>query len=542
MGTVAEPKYYTSGFIRLTRPQFIGTLSGLMACLLLAALDQTIVGTAEPRIIASLSGFDRYPWVATTYLLTSTICMPIFAKLSDIYGRKWFFLIGAIMFVASSGLCGFAGQMNFLPIDGMGQLIVFRGLQGLGAGIMFGLVFTIVGDIFSPAERGKFQGLFASVWGAASIFGPTLGGYLTDHLSWRWCFYVNLPVGVLAIAAIWLEFPAFKPQGVRRIIDWFGVATLIACLVPLLLALTWVTEHGWTSTRVESLLAVAAVMLVAFIFVETKAPEPLLPLSLFSDPIIRVCSLANFMVGIGMFGVIIYLPLFMQGVLGVSATRSGSLLTPMMLAAVFGNIFGGQVTSRVGKYKFLAIVGSVLLALGMIVFATMTIDTPNWEVVIGMILCGLGMGFVQPVYTVAVQNTAPRQHMGTATASTQFFRAIGSTVGVAAFGSVLLTLYKHEFDAGVPAGTPAAALKPFSNPLLLPMIRPQLEEGFGKYPGGLRLLAKLFENVKFSLAHGIHQIFIAGAVIMCIAIVWNLTLKEIPLRGHAKEAPAPAME
>ena len=213
----------------------------------------------------------------------------------------------------------------------MNQLIVFRGLQGLGAGIMFGLVFTIVGDVFSPIERGKYQGLFASMWGAASIFGPTLGGLLTDHLSWRWCFYVNLPVGIIAIAAIYLEFPYFHPQGVRRIIDWFGVVTLIGCLVPLLLALTWVTNYGWSSTRVESLLAVAVVMLCAFLYAETNAAEPLIPLSLFRDPIIRVCSIANFVLGMGMFGVIIYLPLFMQGVLGVSATQSGSLLTPLML-------------------------------------------------------------------------------------------------------------------------------------------------------------------------------------------------------------------
>ncbi|HWZ30265.1 MAG TPA: MDR family MFS transporter [Bryobacteraceae bacterium] len=541
MGTATEQKFYTSGFIRLSRPQFIGTLAGLMMCLLLAALDQTIVGTAEPRIIASLSGFDRYPWVATTYLLTSTICMPIFAKLSDIYGRKGFFLLGAVVFVASSGLCGGAGNMTFFPFDGMGQLIVFRGLQGLGAGIMFGLVFTIVGDIFSPAERGKFQGLFASVWGAASIFGPTLGGYLTDHLSWRWCFWVNLPVGVIAIAAIWLEFPAFRPQGVRRIIDWWGVFTLVSCLVPLLLALTWVTQYGWTSTRVESLLAIAVVMLAAFIYVETKAPEPLLPLSLFSDPIIRVCSLANFMVGIGMFGVIIYLPLFMQGVLGVSATRSGSLLTPMMLAAVTGNIVGGQITSRVGKYKKLAVAGSLLIAAGMIVFARLDMSTPHWMVVLGMILCGLGMGFVQPVYTVAVQNSAPRQHMGTATASTQFFRAIGSTVGVAAFGSVLLSIYHRDFAKGVPPLTPAKLLQYFDNPLMLPLIRPQLEAAVRPYPGGPKLLQTLFDNVKFSLAHGIQVIFIAGAVIMTAAILWNLTLREIPLRGHEK-APPPAME
>ncbi len=536
MGTAAETAY-TSGFIRLTRPQFIGTMAGLMMCLLLAALDQTIVGTAEPRIIASLAGFDRYPWVATAYLLTCTICVPVFAKLSDIYGRKGFFLLGAVVFVGSSALCGAAGNMNFLPIDGMGQLIVFRGLQGLGAGIMFGLVFTIVGDIFSPIERGKYQGLFASVFGAASIFGPTLGGYLTDHFSWRWCFYVNLPVGIIAIAAIYFEFPNFKPQGVRRIIDWLGVFTLVGCLVPLLLALTWVTDYGWSSPRVEWLLVTAAAMLAAFLRVETHAPEPLLPLSLFRDPIIRVCSVANFVVGIGMFGVIIYLPLFMQGVLGVSATRSGSLLTPMMLAAVTGNIVGGQTVSRTGKYKILAISGSMLIAAGMIVFASMDANTSHSFVVFGMVLSGVGMGFVQPVYTIAVQNSAPRHNMGTATASTQFFRQIGSTVGVAMFGSVLLTMYKRDFTNAVPQGTPGIALKPFSNPLMLPLIRPQLDAGFGRYPGGLKLLHTLLENVRVSLVHGIQVIFLVGAIIMSAAVVLNLFLREIPLRGQTETAP-----
>jgi EmrB/QacA subfamily drug resistance transporter len=538
METPAEPKYYTSGFIRLTKPQFIGTLAGLMLCLLLAALDQTIVGTAEPRIIAQLSGFDRYPWVATAYLLTSTICIPIFAKLSDIYGRKGFFLLGATTFVASSALCGAAGKMDFLGIDGMNQLIVFRGLQGLGAGIMFGLVFTIVGDVFSPIERGKYQGLFASMWGAASIFGPTLGGYLTDHFSWRWCFLVNLPVGIVAIIAIYLEFPNFRPQGVRRIIDWFGVMTLVGCLVPLLLAMTWATEYGWSSTRVESLLAVAMLMLCAFLYVETKAEEPLLPLVLFKDPIIRVSSIANFVLGIGMFGVIIYLPLFMQGVLGISATKSGSLLTPLMLGAVTGNILGGQLTSRTGKYKVLSIVGASLIAIGMIQFARLDANSTQSAVVLGMVIAGLGMGCVQPVYTVAVQNSAPRQHMGTATASSQFFRSIGSTTGVAMFGSILLTIYHREFAAGVPAGTPPEALKYFSNPLMLSIIRPQLEAEFGRRPGGLHLLNVLFADVKTSLEHGVEFIFFIGAIILTAAVVLNFFLKEIPLRGKSASEPA----
>ena len=505
--------------------------------LLLAALDQTIVGTAEPRIIAQLSGFDRYPWVATAYLLASTICVPVFAKLSDIYGRKWFVLAGAAIFVGSSALCGAAGNLK-LPLDGMNQLIVFRGLQGVGAGIMFGLIFTIVGDIFSPVERGKYQGLFASIWGLASIFGPTLGGYITDHLSWRWCFYVNLPVGIVAIVAMYFYFPAFHPQGVRRIIDWMGVLTLIGCLVPLLLALTWATDYGWTSARVEGLLAVAAAMLIAFLFTERHAQEPLLPLTLFHDPVITVCAIASFTLGVGMFGVIIYLPLFMQGVMGVSATQSGSLLTPLMLAAVTGNIFGGQMVSRRGRYKKLAIAGAAFIAAGMVVFAMMDATTVRAQVVLGMVICGLGMGFVQPVYTVAVQNAAPREHMGTATASVQFFRSIGSTMGVAIFGSVLLTMYKREFANGVPHATPGIALKAFSNPLMLPLIRPQLEAGFGRYPGGLELLARLFENVKTSLVHGIHTIFVVGAAIMTGAILVNLALREVPLRGHASTAVA----
>src|SRR5204863_7163610 len=281
----ADTQYHTSGIVPLTRPQLVGTLTGLLLAALLAAIDQTIVGTAEPRIIAQLSGFDRYPWIATAYLLTSTISVPIFASLSDIYGRKPFFMLGAILFVLTSALCGAAGKLTFLPLDGMGQLILFRGLQGIGAGMILGLIFTIIGDVFSPTERGRYQGLFASVFGLSSIFGPTLGGWLTDAVSWRACFLVNLPVGVIVVTTIYLQFPHLKRRGTRRHLDWAGFATLIGCVVPLLLALTWVTQYGWGSTRVESLLALAVVMLLAFLFVETRAPEPVIPLSIFRNPV-----------------------------------------------------------------------------------------------------------------------------------------------------------------------------------------------------------------------------------------------------------------
>ena len=525
----------TPGFHNLNRQQMIGTMAGLMLTLLLAALDQTIVGTAMPRIISQLNGFDRYPWVTTAYLLTSTICVPIFAKLSDIYGRKWFFLAGSAVFVLASALCGASGEMPWIPGDGMAQLIFFRGLQGAGAGMIIGLLFTIIGDVFAPAERARYQGFFAAVWGMASIFGPTLGGWITDRYSWRWTFYVNLPVGLLAIAAIFFEFPYFRPHGVKRVIDWLGVGSLIGCLVPLLLALTWATDYGWGSQRVVILLATSTVMLALFLLAESRAPEPLLPLWLFRDPIIAVSSVAIFIVGIGMFGVILYVPLFMQGVLGVSATHSGSLLTPLLIAAVIGSVATGQIISRTGRYRWLAVGGAPLATIGMFLMAAMDGSTTEREVIRNMIIAGIGIGIMQPIYTLVVQNVAPPQQMGAATASTQFFRSIGSTVGVALFGSVLLSLYHEHFRAHVPAGTPARALVPFNNPLQLIQIRPRLEAAFGMYPGGPQLLQALMNNVHDALVKGLHAIFLVGAILMAAATVVNLFLREVPLR---KRAPA----
>ena len=530
-----EIAYATAGLVRLTKPQLAGTLIGLLLAALLAAIDQTIVGTAEPRIIASLSGFDRYPWVATAYLLTSTLSVPIFASLSDIYGRKPFFLLGALLFVVTSALCGLAGDLTFLPIDGMNQLILFRGLQGVGAGMVMGLLFTIVGDIFSPAERGRYVGLFSAVWGVASIFGPTLGGWLTDQWSWRACFWVNLPVGAIAVWAIYLEFPHMKPSASARRLDWSGFATLSACVIPLLLALTWVPEHGWGSTRVVSLIAVATMMLAAFLWVESRSAEPMIPLELFRNPVIRICSACVFVLGAGMFGVIIYLPLFMQGVLGVSATRSGNLLTPLMMGAVFGSFVSGQTVSRTGRYKHVAVMGSAFLAAGMVLFARMDPQTTRTYVALGMVIAGLGMGFVQPVYTVAVQNVAPRRQMGAATSSTIFFRSIGSTVGVAAFGSLMLTQYHADFARAVPAELPPRLLTYFTNPLLLMQMRPQIEAGFAQVPNGQAISTMLFGAVRTSLSHGLERIFLWSAVIMTASVVLHLMLRSEPLRTRAHE-------
>jgi len=501
-----------------------------MLAVLLAALDQTIVGTAEPKIIASLSGFDRYPWVSTAYLLCSTISVPIFAKLSDIYGRKWFLLAGSAGFVLTSALCGAAGKVTSLGLDGMNQLILFRAMQGICGGMMTGLTFTIIGDIFSPAERGRYQGVFSGAWGVASVFGPTLGGWLTDQISWRATFYVNLPVGILAIAALYFYFPYWHPKDVKRHIDWSGVITLICCVVPLLLALTWVTDYGWSSPRVEGLLAFAVAMLGAFLYAEAKAIEPLIPLTLFREPIISMCSVGVFILGIAMFGLIIYLPLFMQAVMGVTATRSGNLLTPMMLGIVTGTFTCGQATLRLRSYKIPVLAGSVLAAIGTILFARMNASTHPSDVLLGMVATGFGMGLLIPAYLVAVQNAAPSKHMGAATASSTFFRAIGSTVGVAIFGSLLLTNYHHDFSGTIPLGIPQEAMVAFSNPVLLPQMRPQLENTFRAFDNGPHVLESLYAKVGAALLHGIRWIFIISAMLMVGLSILNLLLKDVQLR------------
>ncbi len=357
--SAVEPKFHTSGLIRLTRPQMFATMTGLILALLLAALDQTIVGTAEPRIIAQLSGFDRYPWVSTTYLLTSTLAVPIFAKLSDMYGRKWFFLGGATLFVFASALCGASGTLTFWGLDGMNQLIIFRGLQGIGAGMMMGLAFTIIGDVFSPAERGKYQGFFAAAWGLASMFGPTFG-----RLAHRSRVLARLLLREFARRLDrdrrdLLPVPRTASGG-SRAASGLGRSNLADVVHRAIAARTHLGDElrlGFHARGIAP--AFSVVMLAVFLRAETKAIEPLIPLSLFRNPIISLCSIAVFVLGMGMFGVIIYLPLFMQGVLGVSATQSGNIITPLMMGAVAGSILTGLMNISLGSYKLSAVSGSV---------------------------------------------------------------------------------------------------------------------------------------------------------------------------------------
>lgn len=537
-----------SSYQALSRKQLVWTIIGLQLTLLLAALDNTIVGTAMPRVIEELHGFERYAWTTTAYLLTSTTAVPIFGKLSDMHGRKQYFLGGAIFFVLTSALCGAAGDLP-LPMDGMNQLILFRGLQGIGAGIITALTFTVVGDIFPPAERGKYQGLFSAVWGLASVFGPTLGGWITDTLSWRWVFYVNLPVGIVASLVVYFSFPNIRPPRIERKVDYLGVISLIACIVPLLLALTWAGDphFGWKSTRVVALMCVAAVMLVVFLVVESKADEPILPLKLFRKPIFAVSMVVLFMTGMGMFAAVLFIPLFMQGVSGVSATQSGTLLTPMMLMMMTGSILSGQLISRTGRYKMLALTGLGIMVVGLYLMAHMAVDTTRTVIVRDMLFVGFGLGLTMPLFTLVVQNSVPPTMIGVATASTQFFRTMGATVGTAIFGTIMLREYTSQFAKTVPVDVPVELRHAFTNPLSLLHNLPQLQMDYADVPGGSAQLLALLETMKSALVYGLSDVFWLSTIVVAIAWIVTLFLQEVPLRKSYKldsmesqtEAPTP---
>src|SRR5436305_251100 len=361
--TVASHEYHPLS-ATVSRQRLVSILIGVLLGMLLASLDQTIVGTALPRIVANLGGLDHYAWVVTAYLLASTVSVPIYGKLSDIYGRRLFFITGMVIFLIGSALAGTSQNMT--------QLIIYRGIQGVGAGAMMPIAMAIIGDIFPPAERGKWQGLIVAVFGLASIVGPTLGGWITDNWGWRWVFYVNMPVGIVAILTAGFVMPKLVTRR-EHIIDYLGVVTLVAGAVPLLLAFSWAgTQYAWDSWQVILLFIIAAVMLTVFFLLELRNPEPIIGPRLFKNSIFLISVVSTFLVSAGMFGAILYLPLFVQGVLGNSATNSGYVLTPLMIGFMISSILGGQLLSRTGRYKILAICGFAVAALGMFLLSRMT--------------------------------------------------------------------------------------------------------------------------------------------------------------------------
>jgi EmrB/QacA subfamily drug resistance transporter len=413
-------------------------VAGLLLTLALSALDATIVGTALPTIIGALHGFEQYSWVVTAYLLTSTTVVPIVGKLSDQFGRKGFLLAGITLFLLGSALAGAAQTMT--------QLILFRGLQGLGAGFMQTLAFTLVADLFPPAERGRWQGIFVSVLSLALIGGPAIGGWITDHASWRWVFYVNVPVGALALLVLTIRLPSTLTRrstpsrgwaAVRRI-DGAGALTAAAATVCLLLALTWGGSiYPWGSVQVIGLLCAAGVLYLLFLIVERRVPEPLLPPDLFRNHVFVGSSLLALAGGMLVYAMIFYLPLFMQGVLGQTATHSGTSLAPLFLPVAIGAVIGGQVIAKVGRYQFLAVIGALILLAGLALLVRMDTTTVLLTVTLNMIVVGLGIGIIQPIYTVAGQNAIAQERLGAGTGAMNYLRAMGSLLGTAVLGAIV---------------------------------------------------------------------------------------------------------
>jgi EmrB/QacA subfamily drug resistance transporter len=521
------------GFANLPRTQVIGTLIGLGLALLLSALDQTIVGTALPRIVAELQGFEHYAGVTTAYLLASTAVVPIVGKLSDLYGRKLFFLGGVLLFLAASLLCGLAQDMP--------QLIAFRGLQGLGAGVISVMVFTVVGDLFPPARRGRIQGVFGAIFGLASVVGPLLGGYLTDQLSWRWVFLVNLPVGLLALAALVVLFPNVRPPRREHAIDYRGAVCLVLALVPLMLALSLGGhQYGWDSAPIVGLVLFGLVMGALFVWQERRAAEPVIPLSLFGNSIVSISLASSTLIFMGMFGTILFIPLFIQAVIGASATTSGTILMPMTGGMIVGSTLAGQLVSRTGKYRLVALAGVGLTTIGMLLLTRLDPASTYLDAIRDTVVMGLGLGATMPIFTLVVQNAVPYAQLGTATAVTQLSRSIGGMLGAAVFGSLLVNRFGPAFGGSLgpaAAEVPPDLLAQLGNPqaLLNPLAFEQLAARFAQLgPHGPALLEQVLAAIRQALALALHDVFLVGGVLVGLAFVLLCFLREVPLRrSHA---------
>ena len=505
------------------------TVAALLIVLMLGALDQTVVSTAMPRIIASLKGLALYSWVTTVYLLSSTVMVPIWGKLGDQWGRKRVLITGVLIFVAGSWLCGLSGAFGSLFGGGMIQLIAFRGLQGIGGGALFTSAFAIIADLYPPRERGKLSGLFGAMFGLASIIGPLLGGLLTDHGTmrlggtviegWRWVFYVNLPLSAAALFMIIAKTPALS-RGKGGRIDVLGALLVVTAFVPLLLALSWGGHaYAWDSPRVLGLFAVTAVSLVLFVVVERMVPEPILPLELFRNRVFTFSNAAAFTVNMAFMGVVPFLPLYLQVGLGVQPTQSGFVLLPMMLGLVLAAGISGRLVTRTGRYKPFMLFGGGLLLVSIFLLTQLGPNTSAVDISWRVFLMGLSLGPAQSLFSVAVQNAVPMDRIGVATSSSQFFRQIGATVGTAVFGAILIQALASEGAGG----------------LKLDDLHKLALSGGGAAGGTVAPV------VRTAFTHGMIAVFWCGVAIAVVGLLAILLIPELPMRGRPVH-PEPVAE
>jgi EmrB/QacA subfamily drug resistance transporter len=485
----------------------------LMLGMFLAALDQTIVSTALPTIVGDLGGLDHLSWVVTSYLVASTASTPLYGKLGDMYGRKPVFLAAILIFLAGSMLSGLS--------QSMGELIAFRALQGIGAGGLMVGAQAIIADIVPPRERGKYMGLIGAVFAVASVAGPLLGGFLVESISWRWVFYVNMPIGALAVLVVAFRLHLHTPSQ-RRSIDYLGAALLTAAVSSLILLTTWGgNQYAWDSAVIVGLAVAGVALLGAFIWQERRAAEPIIPLTLFSSPVFRVATALGFFIGLAMFGAIIFIPLFLQLVYGVSPTSSGLRMLPLMAGLLGASVASGRVISRVGRYKAFPVAGTAITAAGMFLLSRLEVDTAPWLASVYMLVLGIGIGLVMQVIVLVVQNDAPVRDVGVATSTATFFRSMGGSLGVALFGAIFASRLGSELTR-VP-GAAAAHLSGGVN------IRPAQVHAL---PAGMR------HDFLTAFVNALQPVFLVGAGVTALTFLLALALKEVPLRATMHDAGA----
>ncbi|QNN51643.1 MDR family MFS transporter [Nocardioides mesophilus] len=503
MTTTADDQGY------LSHKQILVVMGGLMVGMFLAALDQSIVSTALPRITSELGGLDKLSWVVTAYLLTATSSTPLWGKISDLYGRRLLFQIAIVTFMVGSLLSGLSQNID--------QLIVFRAVQGLGGGGLMSLALATIGDIVPPRERGRYQGYFAAVFGTSSVLGPVLGGWFADGPGWEWIFYINLPLGLVALV---VTTAALKIPHVRRehSIDYLGAAVVVASVTCFLLYTAWAgPDLGWTSGTGLALLVGGFVLAALFVLVELRATEPIIPMRLFRNSIFSIANVFGFLVGIAMFGSMIFLPVYLQVVDGMSPTKSGLAMLPMVAGIFTTSIGSGILMSRTGRYKPFPMAGALIVAVALVMLSRLDASTPYWFAGLSMYILGLGLGFTLQVLVVIVQNSVDRKDMGVATSSVTFFRQVGGSFGTALFGAILasrLTYHLTQATADLPAGS-----KPPGN---LDSVSQDVQ-AIQQLPDQLR------ELVTGAFSAALHDVFLTAVPLVLVAFVVAMFIKEVPL-------------